>query len=436
MTVAIILFGVTIISMIAGILFFPTVKVSSKISVGSYWVIALTGAVAMLLFCGADVGVVLKSFVSNSAVNPIKILILFLSMTIISVFLDELGLFEALASFTLKKAGTSQKKLFAYLYIIVAVLTIFTSNDVIILSFTPFICYFCKRGKISPMPYLAAEFVAANTWSMALVIGNPTNIYLATYHGIDFISYFKVMALPTLFAGSTAFSCLYLFYSKKLKTSVDRTDADAPTVKDKPCLIFGVIVLSACVVGLAISSYIDIEMWLISFGAAVVLTVFSIIYYAAVKKPPIVLKDTLKRAPWQIVPFVISMFAVISVLEQTGVTTKLSEYLYLNSFTTFSVGIAAFLASNLINNIPMSVLFAPVTAALPQHVSLSAVYAAIIGSNLGALLTPVGALAGIMFSSILTSYDVKFKYRDFLILGATVAIPSLCAALVSLWVII
>ena len=37
-----------------------------------------------------------------------------------------------------------------------------------------------KNASINPIPYLAAEFVAANTWSMALIIGNPTNIYLVT----------------------------------------------------------------------------------------------------------------------------------------------------------------------------------------------------------------------------------------------------------------
>lgn len=58
----------------------------------------------------------------------------------------------------------------------VAILTIFTSNDIVILTFTPFICYFSKNAKINPIPYLVAEF-AATTYSMMLIIGNPTNIY-------------------------------------------------------------------------------------------------------------------------------------------------------------------------------------------------------------------------------------------------------------------
>ncbi|UKI48946.1 MAG: hypothetical protein L6U99_08950 [Clostridium sp.] len=43
-----------------------------------------------------------------------------------------------------------------------------------------------KRSKINPLPYLLMEFFAANTLSMALIIGNPTNIYLGFNFNIDF----------------------------------------------------------------------------------------------------------------------------------------------------------------------------------------------------------------------------------------------------------
>ena len=56
-------------------------------------------------------------------------------MTILSIYLDELGFFSYLANKTLERAGKSQLKLFLYLYLIVSLLTVFTSNDIIILSF-------------------------------------------------------------------------------------------------------------------------------------------------------------------------------------------------------------------------------------------------------------------------------------------------------------
>lgn len=55
---------------------------------------------------------------------------------------------------------------------------------------------------------------------------------------------------------------------------------------------------------------------------------------------------------------------------------------------------------------------------------------------LGALFTPIGALAGIMWSNILNKHGVKFRYLDFLKIGVIVAIPTLIAALGSLWLML
>ena len=90
-------------------------------------------------------------------------------------------------------------------------------------------------------------------------------------------------------------------------------------------------------------------------------------------------------------------------------------------------GVSSFFASNLINNIPMSVFQSAILSQAPTQ--MSAVYATVVGSNLGACLTPIGALAGIMWSTILRGQNLKFTYLDFLKIGVTVAIPALLASL-------
>ena len=61
---------------------------------GSYWVIALLSALVLLCLKQVSWDTMLQSFLSNSSVNPIKILVLFISMTILSIFLDEIGFFS------------------------------------------------------------------------------------------------------------------------------------------------------------------------------------------------------------------------------------------------------------------------------------------------------------------------------------------------------
>jgi arsenical pump membrane protein len=64
-----------------------------------------------------------------------------------------------------------------------------------------------------------------------------------------------------------------------------------------------------------------------------------------------------------------------------------------------------------------------------------AIFASVIGSNIGAFLTPIGALAGIMFSSLLKKYEVKFSFLDFVKYGVLIAIPTISAALLGLFLI-
>lgn len=434
MIASIVICAVTCVAMIVLILVKPSVKIG-KISIDTYWVVALVGAVVLLASGIANAKEVGKALIADTAINPLKILVLFISMTILSIYLDELGFFSYLANVTLKHAKTSQFKLFLYLYLIVSVLTVFTSNDVIILSFTPFICYFAKNAKVNPVPYLAAEFVAANTWSMALIIGNPTNIYLATAYGVNFLEYVKVMALPTLGAGITAFLMLFLMFRKQLKTPING-EPEAAVIKDKINLIIGLVLLGVCTVMLAVGSYVGVEMWIVSLSAAVCLFVAIGISSLARKQKPIELVKCLKRAPWQLIPFVLSMFVLIIGLAQNGVTEGLAKVLGDGEATVFKYGYSSFLVANVINNIPMSVLFSSIIESVSAEFAMPAVYAAIIGSNVGAFLTPIGALAGIMWSSILKEHGLKFGYTSFLKLGVSVAIPAISAALVILWALI
>ena len=429
MLTAVLIFCVTTIVMIASVLFFPKLNIK-RLHLDTYYIITTIGAIAMLVFNKTDFSTVAKALTSHSAINPIKILLLFISMTVLSIFLDELGFFRYLASFALKHAKSGQFKLFLYLYLTVSVLTVFTSNDIIVLSFTPFICYFAKNAKINPLPYLTAEFVAANTWSMALIIGNPTNIYLATACGLSFAKYLSISILPTIFAGITTFITLLLIYKKQLRQPISGESEDVK-IDDKLLLIIGIIHLGVCTVLLAISSYIGIEMWLVSVCAVISLTVTNLIISLIRKRRPAQLLSCVKRAPYQLVPFVVSMFVMIVALNSQGATQKLAALLGGN-YPILKYGVSSFLFSNIINNIPMSVLFSSVLQVSGN--SLPAVFATIIGSNLGAILTPIGSLAGIMWTSILNKYGQKFSYTDFLKNGIACGVPTLAAALLGLFI--
>ena len=432
MILTLLIASLTCLCIILSVLFFPETRIGKK-KIGVYWIIALIGALLLLLTRRIALSDLLSGLTAQTAVNPLKILVLFLSMTALSVFLDEIGFFRYLAGAAIKAAGERQTVLFYTLYALVSVLTVFTSNDVIILTFTPFICYFTRCAGIDPLPYLVSEFVAANTWSMALLIGNPTNIYLGGSAGIGFGEYVSVMALPTLFAGLASLLVLRILFRRQLAEPIDPiwTEEEKP---DRVLLPVGLAHLLLCTVLLAVGPYVGIAMWCVSLGFALSLFLFVAVISLIRRRRPRELLRTARRLPWPLVPFVLSMFTLVLSLSYYGVTGKIGAFLG-DRAVILSYGGLSCLCANLVNNIPMSVLFSSVLSdgGLVEAKLTAGVYATVIGSNLGAFLTPLGALAGIMWSSLLNRAGVSFSFKKFTLYGVILVIPSLAAALLGLY---
>ena len=421
------------------ILFFPHFQFADlgrhhhhhfSIKIDTYWIITLVGAFILVLVAQTPLQNIASSFISDTAINPLKILALFFSMTFLSIFLDEVGLFRFLAKKAVSIAKTNQLSLFLILYLLTSFLTVFTSNDVVILTLTPFICFFCKNTKINPIPYLVSEFAAANTWSMMFIIGNPTNIYLGTSAGIDFISYFKVMAVPTVMAGLVELAIIYFIFRKDLKKTLEPQEDDYQ-IESKIDLFAGVTVLSVCLIFLVISNYIGIEMYLVSTICALFLLVFIIILRLIQKKNWGYLTNSVKRLPYQLIFFVLSMFMIVVCLRYVGISEKFAEVLG-DQNVIWTYGFSSFLTANLMNNIPMSIFYSTIPGGLTGPTYLQAIYATIIGSNIGAFLTPVGALAGIMFTQLVEQNEIKYRFLDFVKYGAIIAIPTITVALAGL----
>ena len=140
------------------------------------------------------------------------------------------------------------------------------------------------------------------------------------------------------------------------------------------------------------------------------------------------------RAPYDVIPFVLSMFVIVMALGRVGATAAMGEMI-LGTNELWQSGVTSFLAANLLNNIPMSVLYSTVVTA-GGAASMPALYAAVIGSNIGAFFTPMGALAGIMWMALLKQHRVSVSFGRFVLYGAVISIPTLLAALGGLAIIL
>ena len=421
--------SVAIIGMFVVLFACPEVHIR-KFSLQTFFVPILLGALLIMALGFVDYQDLWHSLISADGINPLEILVLFLSMSFISVVLDEAGFFSYIADLASQKAKHNQFILFLILYILTSILTVFTSNDIVILTFTPFLIFFAKNAKINPVPYLVSEFVAANSWSMLLVIGNPTNIYLATSFGITFFAYVGQMVLPTIFAGVISFLLMYFMFRKMLRVPFNNEEHH-PQLKDKFLATLALIILLTTIVAMAFANFFDIQIWLVSLGGAVLLLLSTMVSGLAKHPEYSSLKASFRRLPYPVIPFILSMFVIVMSLKYVGVIAQLGDFFSAGN-PYFRVGVSSFLATNFLNNIPMSELYTAIFRSM-NNVTPTMIYLAIISSNLGAFFTPVGALAGVMWMGILKRYQLKFTIVDFVHYLSLISVVTLIAAFLGLY---
>jgi len=133
------------------------------------------------------------------------------------------------------------------------------------------------------------------------------------------------------------------------------------------------------------------------------------------------IKKAINRMPWKIMPFVIGMFIMIEALAVSGWVDFLASVISSVSIDVLpSIFFMMFLSSiacNLMNNQPMTILFTQIllsnSFSAPETIIFGAMFALVMGSNFGANLTLIGALAGIMWNKIATDKKVSISFKQF-----------------------
>lgn len=428
MVLPIIMIAVILVVMLICIVFDLKLKIR-KFEISLYWFVCLIGAIICACAGFIKTDSLKNVFISSDNINPIKILVIFFACTSISVLLDQIGFFKYVAQLALQKAKSSQIKLFFVFNAIIAILTVFTSNDILILTFTPFICYFTKKANIDPIPFIVSEFVTANAWSMFFYIDNPTNIYLCTLYDISFVQYVIKMFLPTIVAGGVSLLILFLLFRKKLKQPIVVDDEEIVR-PNKSLLSIGLIGLISMVAMMIISPYIGLDIWYVPPVCAGLTYIVCLIYLLSRKMKIDIITNALKKLPYSLIPFLISMAIIVGALKDVGAISSIGELLSKTNFIV--VGLIAFVVGNLMNNIPMSMFFASILGTFAYSINM--VYSVVIASNICAFLTPIGALAGIMFMNILKSQGVKYSFTKFSFYGLITSIPTLLLSMLMLYI--
>lgn len=211
--------------------------------------------------------------VGTDGVKPYNILILFFSLAYMAITLDITGVLQAAAFWVSNKGGSHGYKLFFYFYLMLTALSVLLGNDPVILSGTAFLVYYTKVTELNPMSWLMSEFAAANTASMVLFVGNPTNVVICEGFSVNNAAFTAYTILPFL---GCSVACLVAlgFQFRKSKYIPRRLavteDLDVRSVLLDPTGAWvGSALLGTCLIVIIIVSFFHVDVWKISLPFAV-----------------------------------------------------------------------------------------------------------------------------------------------------------------------
>jgi arsenical pump membrane protein len=381
-----------------------------------YWI---GGGVGLLLALRL---ITLRLAVKASA-KALDVCFFLIGMMLLSELARAHGVFDWLSSIAVRRANGSCSRLFALVYVVGTIVTIFMSNDATAVVLTPAILTAVRKAKVEPLPYLFVCAFIANAASFLLPISNPAN--LVVFHDAmpPLGKWLVAFGIPSVVSIAITFLAMRWIFRKQLRGQIEHI-VEAKLLNHNGKLVLGSVAAMVAVLLVASSMGKDL-------GLPTCLTALAITAVICVKERsnPLTLA---REISWETLALVVGLFVMVDAVESIGAMRYTKEWLtwaqHLGMasgglITGFAVGVA----NNLVNNLPLGLIAGSTVHA--AHASGTIANAVLIGVDLGPNLSITGSLATILWLIALRKEKLDVSFRDFLKVGMIAMPVALFAAL-------
>jgi arsenical pump membrane protein len=346
-----------------------------------------------------------------------------IGMMLLSELARAHGVFDWLSALAVRSARGSCSRLFALVYAVGTIVTIFMSNDATAVVLTPAILTAVRKAKVAPLPYLFICAFIANAASFLLPISNPANLVVFHNQMPPLGRWLLSFGIPCLLSIAATFIVMRWLFRRELCAGMEG-EVEVKPLRQEGMLVLGG--LPAMVVVLLTASLLGKDLGLPTCLAALAIT--AVVSIRARSNP----LQLAREVSWTTLALVAGLFVMVDAMESIGAMQQTREWLNwaqtLGSTTgTFITGFTVGVANNLVNNLPLGLMAGSTLQS--THAKGLIADAVLIGVDLGPNLSITGSLATILWLIALRREKLDVSFWDFLKVGV-VAMPV--ALLVSL----
>lgn len=377
-----------------------------------------------------------------------------LSTIVMSIILDSIGFFRWIALNMIEKARGSGFRLFWLILLLCFLMTIFFNNDGSILITTPIIIRICSILRLKmhqQLPYLISGALIATASSAPIGLSNLANLIALQMVGLNLNTYTQMMFVPSMLAIMVMTVLLFYYFRRSIPRVIHHFPASLQSSSGsgyhplqtaesenkvdwwlfRVCI--GIVVFIRA--GYFLAEQVGIRMEVVAITGVILM--LAVRWY----RTRTGLKDVITQTPWHILLFAFSIYVIVDSLHRAGMTASIIQWMKPmveegNASIIAVSGLMLTLLSNLFNNLPSVMIgtFAVTDLPLSESQLHLAYLANILGSDIGALLTPIGTLATLIWMYILKTHHIRVSWKQYMKVTIIVIPISLIVSLISLYI--
>jgi Na+/H+ antiporter NhaD/arsenite permease-like protein len=391
-------------------------------------IVAMLGGILMVAF-----GIVNQ----ETAIHHIDFntLGLLTGMMIIVAITAQTGLFKFIAIWSAKRVNGEPVKILVALSIITAVGSAFLDNVTTVLLMVPVTFSITRQLRISPIPFLITEILAANIGGTATMIGDPPNIMIGSaVKELTFVAFIDNLALISFFILFVTIAILAFLYRKQIQTTEELKAGlmdmrEEEEITDPALLKKCLAILALTIAGFFVHQIVHIESATIALLGAFILLLLTGEHY---------LEDSLTKVEWTTIFFFVGLFVLVSGLVETGVIAQLATKAI--ELTNGNLAATALLilwmsaiASAFVDNIPFVATMIPMIQEMGKMglTDLEPLWWSLaLGACLGGNGSLIGASANLIVAGMSAKEGHHISFIQFLKIGFPLMILSILIATV------